>query len=80
MDTGFAAPGAYSFSIDDFYGNFGGRGSSLIIEAGGFSTMPNQEPFDPFKHPTPTWGPVGIMSPCVDVRIACRLRRPPMSA
>jgi hypothetical protein len=49
IDSGFAAPGAYSFSIDDFYGNFGGRGSTLLIEAGGFSTMPNQEPYDPFK-------------------------------
>jgi len=46
---GLASPGAYSFSIDDFYGNFGGIGSTLIIQAGGYSQMPNQEPFDPYK-------------------------------
>jgi hypothetical protein len=44
-----AAPGAYSFSIDDFYGNFGGRGSTLIIDVGGIAHVPNREPFDPFK-------------------------------
>jgi len=44
-----SAPGAYSFSIDDFYGNFGGRGSTLIIDVGGVSHVPNHEPFDPFK-------------------------------
>lgn len=52
--NGLAAPGAYSFSIDDFYGNFGGPGSSLIIEVGSkdirnSSVLPNKEPFDPFK-------------------------------
>jgi hypothetical protein len=47
--AGFWAPGAYSFSIDDFYGNFGGPASTLLIEAGGNRAMPNQEPFDPFK-------------------------------
>lgn len=49
VHTGLAAPGSYSFSIDDFYGNFGGRGSGLIIEVGGAGTMPNPEPFDPYK-------------------------------
>jgi hypothetical protein len=44
-----AAPGAYSFSIDDFYGNFGGRGSTLIIDVGAIDHVPNHEPFDPFK-------------------------------
>ena len=48
-ESGLAAPGAYSFSIDDFYGNFGGPGSTLIIDVGGIDTMPNKEPFDPFK-------------------------------
>ena len=46
-------PGAYSFSIDDFYGNFGGPGSTLIIDVGSDiqknSVLPNKEPFDPFK-------------------------------
>jgi hypothetical protein len=46
---GAAAPGAYSFSIDDFYGNFGGLGSTLVIQAGGFSKLPNREPFDPYQ-------------------------------
>jgi hypothetical protein len=48
-DLGLSAPGSYSFSIDDFYGNFGGRGSGLIIEVGGTSTMPNPEPYNPYK-------------------------------
>lgn len=48
-DAGLAAPGAYSFSIDDFYGNFGGPGSTLIVDVGGTSAVPNKEPFDPFK-------------------------------
>ena len=55
-DQGLAAPGAYSFSIDDFYGNFGGPGSALLVDvgctttpAGCTTTLPNKEPFDPFK-------------------------------
>jgi hypothetical protein len=48
-DNGLAAPGSYSFSIDDFYGNFGGRGSGLIIEVGGTSLLPNEEPYNPYK-------------------------------
>lgn len=47
--TGLAAPGAYSFSIDDFYGNFGGFASALNIDVGGNSNMQNKEPFDPYK-------------------------------
>jgi hypothetical protein len=45
---GLDAPGAYSFSIDDFYGNYGGFASTLIIEAGGYDKMPNKDPYDPF--------------------------------
>jgi hypothetical protein len=48
-DDGLAAPGAYSFSIDDFYGNFGGPGSTILIDVGDFQTMKNKEPFDPYK-------------------------------
>jgi hypothetical protein len=48
-EDGLAAPGAYSFSIDDFYGNFGGQGSTLLIDIGGTTELPNKEPFDPFK-------------------------------
>ncbi len=55
-DTGLDAPGAYSFSIDDFYGNFGGPGSTLIIEVGGTDHMPNQEPFNPYKQYSVAWG------------------------
>ncbi|HKA35929.1 MAG TPA: hypothetical protein VKH43_03865 [Thermoanaerobaculia bacterium] len=47
--NGLAAPGAYSFSIDDFYGNFGGPGSTLLIDVGDFQSLPNKEPFDPYK-------------------------------
>ena len=56
-DVGLDAPGAYSFSIDDFYGNFGGAASKLIIEVGGTSHMPNPEPFDPYKQYRVSWGP-----------------------
>jgi len=41
-------PGAYSFSIDDRYGNFGGKGSGLLIDVGGTSILPNKDPFDPY--------------------------------
>jgi len=47
--TGLDAPGAYSFSIDDFYGNFGGPASSLNIDVGGNSNMQNKELYDPYK-------------------------------
>jgi hypothetical protein len=48
-DNGLAAPGAYSFSIDDFYGNFGGPGSTILIDVGDIQSLPNREPFDPYK-------------------------------
>lgn len=48
-NNGLASPSAYSFSIDDFYGNFGGPGSGLIIEVGGTSAMPTPEPYDPYQ-------------------------------
>ena len=54
---GFAAPGAYSFSIDDFYGNFGAFTSTLLVQAGGYDKMPNQEPFNPFKQYHANAGP-----------------------
>ncbi|HXJ81811.1 MAG TPA: hypothetical protein VMS64_24405 [Candidatus Methylomirabilis sp.] len=55
-ETGLDAPGAYSFSIDDFYGNFGGPGSTLIIEVGGTSQMPDKEPYNPYKQYFVAWG------------------------
>jgi F5/8 type C domain len=53
---GLDAPGAYAFSIDDFYGNFGGPGSNLIIGLGApvkgsvrnNTRQPNPEPYDPY--------------------------------
>jgi len=45
---GMDAPGAYSFSIDDFYGNYGGPGSTLIIDVGGTSQLINKSAFDPY--------------------------------
>jgi len=55
--NGLDAPGAYSFSIDDFYGNFGGPGTKVIIDVGGTSRLPNPEPFDPYTQYHVTVGP-----------------------
>lgn len=44
-----AAPGAYSFSIDDRYGNFGGKGSGLLVDIGGSSILANKAPYDPYE-------------------------------
>jgi len=52
-----SAPGAYSFSIDDRYGNFGGRGSGLVINVGGSSLLDNKDPFDPYTQFRVGWGP-----------------------
>jgi hypothetical protein len=51
------APGAYSFSIDDRYGNFGGRGSGILINVGGSSLLDNKDPFDPYTQFRVGWGP-----------------------
>ena len=51
------APGAYSFSIDDRYGNFGGRGSGLLINIGGSSLLDNKDPYDPYTQFRVGWGP-----------------------
>jgi hypothetical protein len=60
---GINARGAYSFSIDDFYGNFGGIASRLIVRVGLFGTeaqlaakVPNPEPYDPYKQFKIAWG------------------------
>lgn len=55
--AGADAPGAYSFSIDDFYGNFGGQATGLIIDVGGTTFVPDKEPFDPYKQYHVAWGP-----------------------
>src|SRR5262249_19063926 len=54
--SGIDARGAYSFSIDDFYGNFGGFASTLIINVGGTTALPDKEPFDPYKRYNVAWG------------------------
>jgi hypothetical protein len=46
---GLDAPGAYSFSIDDRFGNFQGRASGFIVDLGGKSVLPNQEAYDPYQ-------------------------------
>ena len=43
---GVDAPGAYSFSIDDKFGNFGGLGSGILVEVGGNMHLLNQNPYD----------------------------------
>jgi hypothetical protein len=47
-NEGIDAPGAYSFSIDDFYGNYAGPGTTLVINVGGTSGLVNRDPFDPY--------------------------------
>jgi len=46
---GLQARGTYSFSIDDFYGNFGAPGSNLIVDVGSTKRLRNPEAFDPYK-------------------------------
>jgi hypothetical protein len=55
LDEGLAAPGAYSFSIDDFYGNFGGPGTGMIIDVGGTGHLPNKNAYDPFTQYFAGW-------------------------
>ena len=55
LDEGLAAPGAYSFSIDDFYGNFGGPGTGMIIDVGGTSFLPNKNAYDPYTQYFTGW-------------------------
>jgi hypothetical protein len=55
LDDGLAAPGAYSFSIDDFYGNFGGPGTGLIIDVGGTGHLPNKNAYDPYTQYFAGW-------------------------
>jgi len=40
------AAGAYSFSIDDRFGNFQSRGSGFIIDIGGSTKILNRNPYD----------------------------------
>lgn len=43
---GVDALGAYSFSIDDRFGNYQNRASGFVIDAGGSSTLLNKQPYD----------------------------------
>ncbi|HZR79829.1 MAG TPA: hypothetical protein VFD92_01945 [Candidatus Binatia bacterium] len=56
-DDGLDAPGAYSFSIDDRFGNFQNRGSGFIVDVGGSSVLANKEPFDFYQQYRAVWGP-----------------------
>ncbi|MGD9592904.1 MAG: hypothetical protein AB7V32_10325, partial [Candidatus Berkiella sp.] len=46
---------AYSFSIDDKYGNFRDEGTGLIINVGGNTFLPNKTMFDPYQQYFVTW-------------------------
>ena len=46
---------AYSFSIDDKYGNFRDEGLGFIINVGGNSYLPNKTPYDPYQQYFVTW-------------------------
>ncbi len=54
---GVDAPGAYSFSIDDKFGNFGGRGSGILVEVGGNKHLLNQDPYDLWEQFRVSFGP-----------------------
>lgn len=47
---------AYSFSIDDKYGNFRDASSGFIIDAGGTTALENQRPYDPYQQYKINWG------------------------
>lgn len=46
---------AYSFSIDDKYGNFRDEGLGFIINVGGNTYLPNKTPYDPYQQYFVTW-------------------------
>ncbi len=46
---GLDAPGAYSFSIDDRYGNFQSSASGFIVDAGATTALLNKEAYDPYE-------------------------------
>lgn len=53
---GINAPGAYSFSIDDLFGNLQDRASGFIIDIGGSSALVNGDRFDPYEQYRIVWG------------------------
>ena len=54
---GVDAPGAYSFSIDDKFGNFQSRGSGIVIDVGGSTHLLNQDPYDYYEQYRVSFGP-----------------------
>jgi hypothetical protein len=54
--TGGVAAVAYSFSIDDKYGNFRDAASGFIVDAGGTTALENQRPYDPYQQYKINWG------------------------
>jgi hypothetical protein len=47
---------AYSFSIDDKYGNFRDASLGIVVDAGGTSALDNQKPYDPYQQYSLDWG------------------------
>ena len=47
---------AYSFSIDDKYGNFRDASSGFVVDAGGTTALLNKQPFDPYQQYTAQLG------------------------
>lgn len=47
---------AYSFSIDDKYGNFRDASLGILVDAGGTSALDNQQPYDPYQQYQMNWG------------------------
>jgi hypothetical protein len=47
---------AYSFSIDDKYGNFRDASLGFIVDAGGTNALENKQPFDPYQQYKMNWG------------------------
>jgi len=54
---GVDAPGAYSFSIDDKFGNFGSRGSGIVLDIGGSTHLLNHDPYDLWEQFRVSFGP-----------------------
>ncbi len=46
---------AYSFSIDDKYGNFRDEGTGVIINVGGNTYLPNKTMYDPYQQYYVSW-------------------------
>ncbi len=47
---------AYSFSIDDKYGNFRDASSGFVVDAGGTTALQNKQPYDAYQQYKANWG------------------------